>query len=588
MSRRDVGSVRKSSARVKWMFYGFFFMAVYLVWRLYSIQVLDGPSLAAKALSEHSATIDLQAQRGTIYDRDGNAIVRSLPSQSVYVTPRQVSDPVGEALKLAPILDIRSDTLERALRDRYSTRLLARKVSHETAEILRKHPPAGVFIVPEQTGVRYVPSGRFASTLIGFTGIDENGLDGVEYSFDSLLRGRAGKMVLEEDELGRTVPFAVPHVLLPAQPGRGIVLTLDSYLQFEAERVLRETVRKWQAASGNVIVMNPYDGEVLALANAPDYDIRSFWKYSSDQRRDRAVMDAYEPGSTFKLITAAAALESGKVSSATRFPALDAMEIGGRVIHNAEDAVSVGHNGMESLEDIIVYSHNVGAAEVGLRIGGKTLYDMVRAFGFGDDTRIGLPGENPGLIISPDQWSATTLPTMSFGHSISITPLAMARAYCAIANGGELVRPRIVRELVDVKGHVVQEYGAQMVRRVISKNTAAILRRYLREVVVHGTGNPGAQVPGYATAGKTGTAQVVENGSYAPGEYIASFIGMIPAENPRYVILVKIDKPRRAIYGSVVAAPAFARLAREAMLHAGVMPIERHLVGGERTSKPTT
>jgi stage V sporulation protein D (sporulation-specific penicillin-binding protein) len=466
--------------------------------------------------------------------------------------------------------------------------LLARKVSHETAEFLRKHPLAGIDVVPEQTGVRYVPSGHFASTVIGFTGIDENGLDGVEYAFDSILRGRSGKMVLEEDELGRTVPFASPHVLEPAQPGHGIVLTIDSYMQFEAERVLRETVRKWHAAGGSVIVMNPYDGEVLALANAPDYDIRSFWKYSADQRRDRAVMDAYEPGSTFKLITAAAALESGKVTLSTRFPALDALTIGGRTIHNAEDGFIAGRNGTESLEDIIAYSHNVGAAEVALRIGGATLYRMVRAFGFGDETRIGLPGENPGLVMRPDEWSATTLPTMAFGHSISITPTAMIRAYCAIANGGVLVRPRIVRKLADANGHIVYEYGTQTERRVISKRTAAILRRYLRAVVVRGTGNPAAQVLGYSTAGKTGTAQVAENGVYVPGAYIASFIGMIPAERPRFVLLVKIDKPRGAIYGSVVAAPAFAELAEEAMLHAGVMPeIKARLVRRKPALKPS-
>lgn len=575
--------------RVKAIFYSFFVLAGFLIWRLYTVQVMQGPRLAAKARSEHSETIDLQAQRGAIYDRDGNAVVRSLPSQSVYATPHAVSDVGDEATKLALILDVPADRLENLLRDTGPTSLIARKVSHETAELLRKHPLAGIYVVPEATGVRYVPSGHFASTVIGFTGIDENGLDGVEYAFDSVLRGRNGKMVLEEDELGRTVPFASPHVVVPAQPGHGVVLTIDSYMQFEAERILRETVRMRHAAGGTIIVMNPYDGEILALANAPDYDIRSFWKYTADQRRDRAVMDAYEPGSTFKLITVAAALESGRVTPASRFPTLDTLSIGGRTIHNAEDGFIAGHGDTESLEDIIAYSHNVGAAEVALRIGGATLYRMVRAFGFGDRMRSGLPGENPGLVMRPEEWSATTLPTMAFGHSISITPLAMIRAYCAIANGGLLVRPRIVRKLADASGHEVYAYAPQTVRRVISKRTAAILRRYLRAVVVRGTGYPTAQVPGYAAAGKTGTAQVAENGVYVPGAYIASFIGMVPFEQPRYVILVKIDKPRGAIYGSVVAAPAFAELAKEALLHAGIMPeIKTRLVRREPPVKPNT
>ncbi len=572
MNRRDAGLAHLSSVRVKMLFYAFFVLAGFLIFRLYDIQVLRGAQLSAIARDEHSETIDLFAQRGAIYDRDGNPLVRSLPSQSVYAAPHEVTDADGEAEKLAPILGISAERLAPALRDTVSMRLLSRKVSRDTAERLRSLALPGIEIVPEETGVRYVPAGRFASTIIGFTGIDDNGLDGVEYAYDGILRGTNGKMVLEEDELGHRIPFATPRILQPALPGHGVVLTIDSYLQFEAERVLRQTVQQWHAASGTILVMNPYNGEILALANAPDYDIREFWKYSADHRRDRAVMDAYEPGSTFKLITAAAALESGKVTNETRYPALDALTIGGRTIHNAEDGFIASRSGTESLEDIIAYSHNVGSAEVALRIGGSTLYGMIQKFGFGQETRVGLPGENPGLVIAPDQWSATTLPTMAFGHSISVTPIALARAYCAIANGGMLYRPRIVRALADADGHVVYSYGPEVERRVMSAQTAAYLRRYLRAVVVRGTGNPTAQVAGYTTAGKTGTAQVVENGMYAPGAYIASFVGMIPAEHPRYVMLVKIDEPRDAIYGSVVAAPAFSTLARAAMLHAGVMP----------------
>ncbi|HTV74296.1 MAG TPA: penicillin-binding protein 2 [Candidatus Acidoferrales bacterium] len=573
MARRHAGFTRTLHTRVKALFYVFFFLAGFLLYRLYEIQVVQGAALSEKAEIEHSATIDVLAQRGTIYDRDGNAIVRSLPSQSIYATTAQVTDPAGEAQRLAPILGISAERLEPALADTLPTRLLARKVSQETAEQVRQLALAGVDVVPEETGVRYVPSGRFASTILGFTGIDDNGLDGIEYAYDDVLRGINGKMILEEDEFGHRIPFAPPHIVQAAQPGRGIVLTIDSYLQFEAERVLRQTVQQWHAASGTILIMDPSTGEILAVANAPDYDLREFWRYSPDARRDRAVMDAYEPGSTFKLITAAAALESGKVQLTSRFPARDELTIGGHTIHNAEDGFIASRGDTESLEDIIAYSHNVGAAEVALRIGGGTLYKMVRAFGFGDETGVGLPGENPGIVLPPDQWSATTLPTMAFGHSISVTPLALARAYCAIANGGLLLKPQIVRAIVDQSGNQLYQYRPEVERRVISERVAAQLRGFLRAVVVRGTGNPTAQVPGYTTAGKTGTAQVVENGAYSPGDYIASFVGMIPAQAPRYVILVKIDEPRGAIYGSEVAAPAFAVLARAAMLHAGVMPL---------------
>jgi cell division protein FtsI/penicillin-binding protein 2 len=231
-----------------------------------------------------------------------------------------------------------------------------------------------------------------------------------------------------------------------------------------------------------------------------------------------------------------------------------------------------GTGGTESLEDIIAYSHNVGAAEVGMAVGPATLYKTIRAFGFGDSTKIEAPGENPGIVPALADWSGSTLPTVSFGHGISTTPLAMIRAYAAIANGGLLMRPRLLRTLYDDGGKTVYSYGPEIERRVMSEETAATLRRYLRAAVVRGTGNPTAQVAGYTTAGKTGTAQVVENGRYEPGSYIASFIGYVPAESPRYAILVKIEKPRGAYYGSLVAAPVFAAIARSLMLHADVMP----------------
>jgi stage V sporulation protein D (sporulation-specific penicillin-binding protein) len=271
-------------------------------------------------------------------------------------------------------------------------------------------------------------------------------------------------------------------------------------------------------------------------------------------------------------VTAAAAIESGKVTTASRFPTRDRLEIGGSVIHNAEDGFMAGTGGSERLEDIIAYSHNVGAAEVGLTIGSRTMYHMMRAFGFGDVTRVDLPGENPGILPAVDDWSETSLPTMSFGHGVAITPIALIRAYGAIANGGLLLRPHILSEILDPAGRVIYRYGREVERRVMSRSTAATLRGFLRAVVLRGTGDPTAQVPGYTTAGKTGTAQVAQGGGYMPGAYVASFVGFIPAEHPRFVILVKVEQPHGAIYGSVVAAPAFAAIARAAMLEAGVMP----------------
>jgi len=554
------------------LFYLFALMAVGLSVHLYRIQILRGPVLAAQARDQRLETIDLVARRGTIFDRDGNTLVRSLPSQSVYVTPREVLDKPATARALATALGVRANSMLERLRSTQPYVLLDRKIDHDASERVLKLKLAGVSVVPEETGVRFVPTGRLASTVLGFTGIDENGLDGIEYSFDRILRGKPGRMTLEADQWGRAIPFSAPHVTEAAKPGYSLALTLDSYLQYNVERTLRDTVKRWHARSGSSIVMDPWSGEIVALANVPDYDVAAYEKFPADARRDRAVTDSYEPGSTFKLITAAAALDSKKVTTYDRFPTRDRIEIGGHVIHNAEDGFLAGNGGSETLEDIVAYSHNVGAAEVALAIGRRTMYSMVRRFGFGEETQVGLPGESGGIVPALSSWSATTLPTIAFGHGVAVTPLALARAYCAVANGGLLVRPRIVAGILNADGGLVHRYGAEVERRVISQHTAAVLRRYLRAVVTRGTGNPAAQVPGYTTAGKTGTAQIAENGYYASGEYVASFVGYIPAEHPRYVILVKIERPRGAIYGSEVAAPAFTKIAAMAMLHAGVLP----------------
>jgi cell division protein FtsI/penicillin-binding protein 2 len=308
------------------------------------------------------------------------------------------------------------------------------------------------------------------------------------------------------------------------------------------------------------------------MANAPDFDPNHFATALPDAWRDRAVADAYEPGSTFKLITAAAALESGKVTMRSRFPARDQLEVGGHVIHNAEDGFMAGTGSTETLEQIVAYSHNVGAAEVGMRIGAPALYAMIRKFGFGDYTHVEVDGENRGIVPPVSDWSGSSVATISFGHGVSTTPIALTRAYAAIANGGILLRPRLVHALEDADGKALYTYGPEIEGRAISAATAAKLRRILRSVVVWGTGNPAARVPGYTTAGKTGTAQVVENGRYEPGEYVGSFIGYVPADAPRYVIFVKIERPRGQYYGAVVAAPVFADLARAVMLNADVMP----------------
>jgi cell division protein FtsI/penicillin-binding protein 2 len=579
-------SARASAARAKWLFYIFVALGCLVVGRYYVVQVRQGPMLAERGYEQRLDTKKFAAHRGSIYDRDGVVLVRSLPSQSVYATPAEVTEPVSEGRRLAAILtDTTYGDVESSLRASSTYVQVDHKIGRAQADAIKKLSLPGISLAEEMTGVRFDPSGRLASTVLGFTGFNENGLAGVEYEFDDLLRGTPGKMELEVDEFDRPIPFAQPHVIVSAKPGHSLVLTLDSYLEDETERILRETVAKWHATSGSAIVMDPWTGDVLALANAPDYDVPHFATSDPNSRRDRAVEDAYEPGSVFKLITAAAALDSGKVSPEDRFPARDRLAIGGYTINNAEDGFLAGSGSTENLEEIIAMSHNVGAAEVGLRIGSRTMDDALVRFGFGSPTHIGLPGESPGIVPALADWSETTLPTIAFGQGISTTPIAIARAYCAIANGGILLRPRIVSAILGDDDRVVYRYGAETERRAMTAATARILRGYLRAVVTRGTGNPTAQVPGYSTAGKTGTAQIAERGFYSAGAYVASFVGMIPAETPKYVILVKIEHPRGSIYGGVVAAPAFAEIARLAMMHAGVLPSGPRLVRAGTAAK---
>jgi cell division protein FtsI/penicillin-binding protein 2 len=564
-------------------------IALWLAYRLSDVQIRQSHFLATTALDQQSVIEDTFAKRGSILDRDGNVLVRSLPSESVYAAPDAIDDADKPriAAELSPILGYTPDRIDAALHDDVPFRYLKRKVPHDVAERVLALKIDGVGLKSEETGVRFVPAGHLASTTIGFVGSDENGLDGLEYSDDALLRGTPGKVRVEADDGDNRValPFGDNAVIEKAVPGRTLELTLDSYLQFEAERLTAAAMKKWQARSGVAIVMDVHSGDILALASLPDFDPAHYARSSPDDWRNRAIADAYEPGSTFKLITAAAAIESGRITAATQFPIADTLEVGGRTIHNAEDGFMAGSARSESIEDIIAYSHNVGAAEVGMRVGARPMYGMIRRFGFGDPTGIDFPGENPGIVPSVDAWSGSSLATISFGQGISTTPIAMIRAYAAIANGGLLLKPRLIHAECDENGNVITTYGPSVERRVISEATAATLRRFLRAVVVRGTGNPNAQVPGYTTAGKTGTAQVVENGVYLSGAYVASFIGYVPADAPRYAILVKFERPRGAYYGTVVAAPVFADLARDVMLHADVMPAAR-LVRPHAGEKP--
>jgi stage V sporulation protein D (sporulation-specific penicillin-binding protein) len=558
-------------ARAIFVFWVFFVICALLGYRLYVVQVREGAALASIAVDQHRAQYPVSGRRGSILDRFGIVFAGTSPAVQIFAQPPDVANAREEAHTLAPLLRMPASRLEAELSDKSTTFVyLARMQPKALGEQIDRLGLSGIGTSDEPTGLRVDPQGRIGSTVVGFTGVDNQGLAGIEVAFNDELAGRSGEVVEETDSQLRPLPFGRRVVREPVT-GDTVVLTIDRSLQLAAEDVLAKTVQRYHARSASAIAMRASTGEILALANWPNFDPNHYGASPRNAYKNRAITDPYEPGSTFKLVTATAAIDSGKVSLEDTFPAVNAIDIGGYVIHNADDGLMPSGHARETLSDIVTYSHNVGAAEVALRLGKKTMGEYIRRFGLDDTSGVDLPGESPGIIDPPDQWFGSREATIAFGQGVSVTALALARAYAAIANGGELMRPLIVREVLDPDGRVVRRYQPELVRRVMRPQTAAMLLALLRNVVKRGTGT-NAAIAGYAVAGKTGTAQIVERGQYEPGEYIASFIGIVPADRPQYVILVNVERPRGAYYGGTVAAPAFRELARRVLWREGVLP----------------
>lgn len=563
-----------------------FLIAGFLGYRLFGVQVRDNAVLAADAGDEQRAVFHVTGRRGDIVDRFGVEFATSAAAWAIDARPPDVGDKRAAAKRIGDVLGEPVDDVTRALSQRAQFIYLRREATTAIADRVMRLGIRGIGIEAEPTGLRLSPEGPIGSTLVGFTGVDNQGLAGVEYAFNGVLSGKPGTIVEFTDDAGRPIPFG-RRVVKPAVVGDTVVLTIDHVLQFEAEDVLRRTVKQFDADGGSAIVMRAQTGEILALANYPNFNPSAYWDSPESTWRDRAITDPYEPGSTFKIVTATAALDSGAVSPQDTFPAVDAIDIGDRLIHNADDGLMASGHSRETLDDIVTFSHNVGAAEVAMRIGKATMYDYIRRFGFDEPTGVDLPGESAGLVGTPDTWYGSRLATIGFGQGISVTALALARAYCAVANGGMLVRPMIVHAVTSPSGTTLQRFTPSTIRRVMKPETAAQVLSMLRDVVARGTGSS-VRIPGFAIAGKTGTAQIVIGGEYVPGAYTASFVGIVPADRPQYVILVKIDRPHGgAYYGSIVAAPAFQDLASRVLWREGVLPARWASIspGNDRTAQ---
>jgi cell division protein FtsI (penicillin-binding protein 3) len=437
-----------------------------------------------------------------------------------------------------------------------------RKVDPAVAREVRALQLDGVGFLTENR--RYYPQRELAAHVIGYVGLDNTGMSGIEYAFESAIRGRAAKVVIRTDARRREVG----HKEKPSTDGQTVVLTIDESIQHVVEKELERAVQETGSVAGVVVVMDPRTGEILALANRPTFNPNKFGAYPSSRWRNRAVADAYEPGSMFKIITAAAGLEEKVVDPDEMIDCGHGfLEVAGIRIND--------HNVFDSLtfRDVMAKSSDVGVARVAQRLGRDNFNRYIRHFGFGAPTGVELPGESGGLLRPPNRWSALSLPTLAFGQEIGVTALQMTAAVAAVANGGYLMKPTIVRQIEDSEGHVVREVRPVAVRRVLDGATAATLTEILRGVVVKGTGHRAA-IQGYAVAGKTGTAQKVEpGGKYSMIDHVASFVGFVPASRPALVVLVSLDTPKGpANEGGDVAAPLFARIAESALRRLAVPP----------------
>jgi len=522
------------------------------------LQGVRAESLAQLGQTQHRETVTLPAGRGTIYDRTGVELGLGEPATTVFANPKQIVNARAAAVAVERTLGLDANQVLPRLADR--TRgfvYVDRQADPAQAAALKRLKLPGFGFYPEER--RSYPQRSVAAQVLGYVGIDGTGLAGLELQFDRALSGRAGTETIVKDPAGQVLD--VQHAR-PDVPGRDVYLTLDHSIQANAEEVLRATVEKWHAKSASAIVLDPRTGGVLAMAVEPGYDANRYPFAPRDVQRNRTVTDTYEPGSTFKLITVAAALSDRLVSASTRFTLPYSLKVADRVIHDPEPRGTVNY----SVAQILAHSSNIGAIELAQMLGRTRLSRWISRFGFGRATGIDFPGESPGIVLPPDKWSGSTIGNVPIGQGIAVTPVQMAAAYAAIANRGVWSRPHLV-------DHVAGGGRPSLYRRrLVSRRIASHLMVMLKDVVAEGTGQYAA-MPGYQVAGKTGTAQKPDShGGYATGRYVASFVGIVPASRPRVVILVTVDEPQGAIWGGVVAAPAFQQIARFDLQYLEVPP----------------
>jgi cell division protein FtsI (penicillin-binding protein 3) len=536
---------------------------VLIAGRLVWVQGLNSSRYVALASLQRDRTLTLPATRGEILDRNGQVLAMSVDAKTVIADPHQISDPKAESLALAPLLGVPAGTLAATLSNGSGYAYLARQIDpHLAARVMALRLP-GITDIDEPQ--RVYPDGQLAAHVLGFLGGTRGrGLAGLESVYNGLLAGRAGQEQIQADPQGQEIVSAHSQVIPPVQ-GSDLILTLDQDIQYEAETALAQAMQSYKARAGSIVVMDPATGNVLALANAPTFDPGNFATATAQDLTDRAVSDVYEPGSTNKVITASAALESGAVTTQTVVTVPNSIYVNGSRFHDAET-----HGTLElTLPQILEQSSNVGTIRIAMQVGAPRMDDYLQKFGYGKPTGIGLPGESGGILPSLANWSGTTLPTAAIGQGVALTVMQMMSVYSTVANGGVRVTPRIVAATRDAAGRLRPVKRATP-HRVIQAATASTITSMLLNVVNGSTGTGAlAQIPGYEVAGKTGTAEHVVNGAYSG--YIASFMGFAPAANPRLVVGVVLDNPT-PIWGGSTAAPTFKTVMQFALQRLGIGP----------------
>jgi cell division protein FtsI (penicillin-binding protein 3) len=532
--------------------------------RLVLLQVRDGATYEALAMEQRVRRIALPAERGTIYDRSMHELALSLPAKAIFADPALVQDPAGTTARLSEILDVRPADLRRSLTAESRFEYLARAVDLAVANRVARLDLPGIGFIDEPK--RTYPGGGLAAQVLGFVGVDGGGLAGLELQWDGVLAGRAGRMLVEQDPDGLSIPQGRLEVEEPRR-GRDLVLTIDKDLQYFTERALAGAVEQNGALGGTVIVLEPSTGDVLAMATNPAFDANAFTDAPAFVTRNRGVTDVYEPGSANKVITASAALEEGVMGIREQLWVPPRYQVGDKVFTEAHPRPAMSM----TLTDIISQSSNIGTIMTAQRLGSERLDDYLRDFGFGVETGIRFPGESDGILIPEEEWWTTSMGTIPIGQGIAVTPLQMASVYATVANDGVRLAPRLVRGTVE--GDDVREQDALVRERVVSTRTARLVTRMLADAVASGTGQE-AQIPGYWVAGKTGTARKpLQDALGYSEEYVASFIGFAPARDPAVVVAAIIDEPD-TVYGGVAAAPLFREVAEFALAHLRVPTAE--------------